>query len=505
MSLLRCGIAAVSALLLLACGGNNGSDSTPPEEQVGEVAVAEEAVPEQQLLRAGSQAARELGLDHEWKGDFNAMVERRLIRALVVYSKTYYFADGMVQRGATYDAFELFEDWVNKEAGTGNLKVHVLMIPVSRDRLLPALNEGLGDIAAAGLTITPGRKEEVDFSNPFMSNVSEIVVTGPSAPALKVIDDLAGQEVYVRPSSSYYESLLELNRSFEQTGKPSMKLTPAEEYLEDEDLLEMVDTGLIGTIVVDQHKAEFWDQVYEQITLHPEIAVRQHGAIGWAFRKDSPELAAVVNRFVAKHKQGTLMGNIILNRYLKDSKRIKNALADDDRSRFRQTVGFFEKYAPMYGFETLMVVAQGYQESGLDQSRVSHRGAVGIMQLLPSTAADKSVGIADISDPENNVHAGIKYMNWINETYFDDDQVDATNKALFAFASYNAGPNRIRRLRAKAAERGLDPNVWFRNVEIIASEEIGRETVDYVSNIYKYYAAYRLLIEREQVLSGRAR
>jgi membrane-bound lytic murein transglycosylase MltF len=409
----------------------------------------------------------------------------------------------LVQRGITYDIFRLFEEWVNKQVATGTLKVHVVLIPVGRDRLVPALNEGLGDIAAAGLTITAGRQEEVDFSDPFVSDVSEIVVTGPSAPPLNVLDDLAGQEVYVRPSSSYYESLLELNRSFEQAGKPPMKLTPAEEYLEDEDLLEMVDTGLIDAIVVDQHKAEFWDQVYEQITLHPEIAVRRHGAIGWAFRKDSPELAAVVNRFVAEHKQGTLMGNILLNRYLKNTKRIKNALADDDRARFRQTVGFFEKYAPMYGFETLMVVAQGYQESGLDQSRVSHRGAIGIMQLLPSTAADKSVGIADISDAENNVHAGIKYMNWIKETYFNDAQVDATNTALFAFASYNAGPNRIRRLRAKAAGRGLDPNVWFRNVEIIAAEEIGRETVDYVSNIYKYYAAYKLLIEREEALSGR--
>jgi membrane-bound lytic murein transglycosylase MltF len=130
------------------------------------------------------------------------------------------------------------------------------------------------------------------------------------------------------------------------------------------------------------------------------------------------------------------------------------------------------------------------------------------MQLLPSTAADKSVGIPDIHNADNNIHAGVKYMRWIRETYFNDDAVGEINKTLFSFASYNAGPNRIRRLRAKSAERGLDPNVWFQNVEIIAAEEIGRETVQYVSNIYKYYAAYRLVMDelgRKQRRTGDVR
>jgi membrane-bound lytic murein transglycosylase MltF len=423
------------------------------------------------------------------------MVARRVIRALVTYSETFYFLDGPNQRGMAYEGFKLFEDELNKELGTGNLKVHVAVLPVPRDRLLPALTAGLGDIAAAGLTVTPERQQQVDFSDPLMTDVKEIVVTGPTAATLKSLDDLAGQQIYVRRSSSYYESLQELNRTFEQTGRPQMTLKPAEEYLEDEDLLEMADTGLIPIIVVDEYKAEFWDQIFENITLHPTLAVRDRGAIAWAFRKDSPQLAAAVNRFVAKHKKGTLMGNILLKRYLKDTKYVKNALAGKDRERFDQTVGLFKKHAAQYGFDYLMLIAQGYQESRLDQSLVSPRGAVGIMQLLPSTAADKSVGIPDIHNADNNIHAGVKYMRWIRETYFNDDAVGEINKTLFSFASYNAGPNRIRRLRAKSAERGLDPNVWFQNVEIIAAEEIGRETVQYVSNIYKYYAAYRLVMD----------
>jgi len=496
-------ILAASLILFLSVAGCSSSDSGTPKGQDPEVAAEEAATAEQQqqLLHYGSEAAKELGWGVEWKGDYKAMVERRVIRALVVYSKTYYFLDGPVQRGATYEGLKLFEDWVNKEARTGKLKVHIVPIPVARDRLLPALNEGLGDIAASGITITPKRKELADFADPFLSDVNEIIVTGPSALALASIDDLAGKEIYVRTSSSYFESLEELNRKFQREDQPLMKLTAAEEYLEDEDLLEMVNAGLIGIVVVDEHKAEFWDQVYDNITIHPKLAVRTEGAIAWALRKGSPQLKEIVNRFVANHKKGTLMGNIILKRYLKDTKRIKNVLAESEQTRYRETAGFFEKYAPKYGFETLMVVAQGYQESQLNQELVSRRGAVGIMQLLPSTAADKSVGIPDIKIADNNVHAGIKYLRWIGDTYFNDDDVDATNKTLFAFASYNAGPNRIRRLRNEAAELGLDRNIWFRNVEIIASEDIGRETVDYVSNIYKYYAAYKLLTEREQIRS----
>jgi membrane-bound lytic murein transglycosylase MltF len=89
----------------------------------------------------------------------------------------------------------------------------------------------------------------------------------------------------------------------------------------------------------------------------------------------------------------------------------------------------------------------------------------------------------------------VKYMRWMIDQYFKDEPMDNLNKGLFAFASYNAGPGRIRQLRREAAKRGLDPNVWFGNVEQIASERIGRETVTYVSNIYKYYVAYRLIAE----------
>jgi len=310
----------------------------------------------------------------------------------------------------------------------------------------------------------------------------------------------------VRPSSSYHESLMQLNQSFKKAGKPQMNLVAADEVFQDEDLLEMVNAGLIPMIVVDSHKARFWEQIFDKIKVHPDIAVRSGGEIAWAFRPNSPKLKTMVNEFVKGHKKGTLLGNILLKRYLRDTRYVKNSAAQEEREKFQSMVALFEKYAGQYDFDYLMIGAQAYQESGLDHSKRSPAGAVGVMQLLPSTAADPNVGIPDIQKLDKNIHAGTKYLRFIVDRYFKDEKMDEVNKLLFAFAAYNAGPARVRGLRDKAAKMGLDPNVWFHNVEVAAAQEIGRETVQYVSNIYKYYIVYRRLVDqsvqKERVLKG---
>jgi membrane-bound lytic murein transglycosylase MltF len=437
-----------------------------------------------------------LPLTEKWLGDFDGMAEKREIRALVVYSKTFYFLDRGRQRGSSYELLKEFEKTVNRKLKDKTLQVRVLFIPVRRDQLIPWLVDGRGDIAAANLTITPQRREQVDFSDPLITGVQELLVTGPAAPTVKNLDDLAGKEIHVRRSSSYYESLTGVNQSFQQAGKPKMNLVLADESLEDEDLLEMVNAGLIPMIVMDSHKARFWEQIFGGIKVHSDIAVRSGGKIGWAFRKNSPKLKAVVNEFVKNHKQGTLLGNILLKRYLRDTKYVKNSIARREMEKFQTMVALFKKYAGRYDFDYLMIGAQAYQESGLDQSKRSPSGAVGVMQLLPSTAADPNVGIPDIEKLDHNIHAGTKYLRFIVDRYFKDEAMDDVNKMLFAFASYNAGPARVSGLRNKAARMGLDPNVWFQNVEVAAAKEIGRETVQYVSNIYKYYIAYRMAVSQ---------
>jgi membrane-bound lytic murein transglycosylase MltF len=433
----------------------------------------------------------ELRLDQEWVGDLDGMIERGVIRALVAYSMGQYFLDGANQRGATYDALVEFEEHINRQLGKRLVKVAVLIIPVRRDELLPALTRGLGDIAAANLTITHSRLEEVEFSSPLLTGVSELVVTGPTGRAIHRLEDLSGRRIHVRRSSSYWRSLEKLNDDFQARGLKPVEMVPAEEFLQDEDLLEMVNAGLLPAIIVDSHKALFWAQFFDHITVHEDLAIRTGGEIAWAFRKHSPQLAELVNSYVAKNKQGTLLGNIVLKRYLEDTRWTRNALAEKDRSRYAGMAGIFEKYGKQYGFDHLMLAALAYQESRLDQSARSKAGAVGVMQLLPSTASDPNVGIPDITDLENNIHAGTKYLRFIRDRYFSDPEIDSLNQDFFTFASYNAGPARVRQLREEAARTGLDPNQWFGNVEHVAARKIGRETVQYVSNISKYWIAYR--------------
>ena len=443
-----------------------------------------------------------------WTGDLDAMVERRKIRVLVVPSKTFYFNDKGAQRGITYDTFQLVEQELKKKltnAKKGRRRaasVRFFYVPVSRDEIFTALVEGRGDIAAANLTITPRRLERVDFSAPVMSDVREVVVTGPASPALSTLDDLAGRDVFVRKSSSYYDSLVALNERFAAEKKPAVRLKEAPEQLEDEDLIEMLNAGLVSILVVDKHVADFWKKVYPKIVVHDGITVGTEGDIGWAIRRDSPQLKAFVDGVAAEITSGHLRDERewILTKYLRQLHHVRGAAADAERKKFLALVEIFRKYGDRYDVNWLLMAAQGYQESRLDQNARSRVGAIGVMQVMPETARELKVG--DVSKADANVHAGVKYVRFMIDRYYEKEPMSNLDKVLFAFAAYNAGPNRIARLRKEAARRGLDPNVWFHNVEIVAEEKIGPETVTYVGNIFKYYVAYQLI---EDELEERAR
>jgi membrane-bound lytic murein transglycosylase MltF len=503
-------------VLLSACGEPVSSDLTadsqpqdppvepaapPPDHQSTEVVeVAEQQGPGKFLLTPSEQGLPpELApLNRTWTGDFDGMVERRVVRVLTVFQLGGYFLDGPQEKGMTYDLAKMFETFLNERLGTGHVKLHVVLIPVEFDQLLDGLAQGYGDIAAAGLSITESRDEVVDFSDPLSREVREIVITGPASPVINSLEDLAGQQVFARPGSSYLESLQALSNDLVNKGLDPIDIQEAPRLLEDVELLEMVGTGLLPAIVMDDYKARFWAEIFEGLQIREDLVIRAGRQIAWAFRESSPLLEAEVNEFMRTHRQGTLMGNILIKRYLKNTKWVNNALDPTEFGRFQDTIDTFKRYSGEYGFDHLMVAAQGYQESRLDQSVRSSAGAVGIMQLLPTTASDKNVGIPDIESAEPNIHAGIKYLNFIRNRYFDDPELDAFNAALFSFAAYNAGPARVRGMRQKAQEAGLNPNQWFNHVELIAAREIGRETVQYVSNIYKYYLAYRLIIDRQQ-------
>ncbi len=431
-------------------------------------------------------------------GDLDGMLKRHEIRALVVYSRSGFFYDAGHPEGINYEALDEFQRFVNQRYRTGVLKINVTYIPVRPEELEQALLQGVGDVIAYGVIVTPEREKEALFTTPIDSHVKQVVVTGPKAPAITSLEDLSGKEIYVNPLTAYYENLRRLSESFQKAGKPPILVKSADRDLTDEDLLEMVGAGLLPATVTINIRAEFWAKVFPDLTLHPNLILKEEGQLAWATRKDSPRLMQLLDEFVQGRELGTVFGNIMLKRYLQSTKWVKDATSAEELKKFRAYVSYFRKYAAEYDFDYLMLVAQGYQESGLDQSLRNPSGAVGIMQVIPKYAAAPPINIPNVDIAEDNIHASAKMMRNIADTYFKDDTLDALNKTLMTFASYNAGPNRIADLRKKAASEGLNPNQWFGNVELVVAKEIGQETVQYVSNIYKYYVAYKLTLEESR-------
>jgi membrane-bound lytic murein transglycosylase MltF len=475
------GRAALALLVLLGCGNGADSSGDGSRPEAGSSASEEASSPSSQTSGGGNVLVERVTRPRF--GDLAEMRERRLVRVLVSYGKTNFFFEGATARGFELELVRLWEKALNEGVPLAD-KIKVAVVPTPFERLVDNLVAGLGDVAAAGLTITPARSSRVDFTRPYFSNVQEVVVSNRNLPELTGLEDLSGRRVVVRTGSSYAEHLAELDGD--------IGVVLADHRLVTEDLLELVSSGAIELTVADQHLAEAWSGVLPDLRIHADLAVHSGGDIAWAVRKESTELRANLDQFMAEHRKGTLLGNILLKRYFSNSKWIENPLSPSQLAKLQQLVEIFQRYGEEYDFDWLALAAQGYQESKLEQDMRSSAGAIGVMQLLQSTAEDRWVNITDIEEVENNIHAGAKYLAFLRDRYFDDDAIDPQAQVDFAWAAYNAGPARVRRLRAKAEERGLDPNQWFGHVERLAAEEIGRETVDYVANINKYYLAYRL-------------
>ncbi len=431
-----------------------------------------------------------------WTGDFDAMLERRIIRVDAPRSRSLYYIDKGRERGLSAELARDFERWVNKTYAKqlGKRPLTVYIVPATRDKLLSDLTNGLADIALGNLSVTEERLKLVDFIAPDAKSVNvEILVTGPGGSPVTSADELSGRTVHVRASSSYHDSLQALNARLQKAGKAPVKLVLVPDALEDEDMLEMVNGGLIGAIVIDQWKAEMWAQVLTKLQLHDGVVLREAVRKGWAIRKDSPQLTTALNRF---YSEWVTKAGVIAYRQkqaMKNVKALNNSTAAADQKRFEQTIELFRKYGAQYNFDPLMLAAQGYQESTLDQNKKSHVGAIGVMQIMPATGAGLKVG--DIRNIEANVHGGAKYMDQLMTRYFADAEFRDQDRTLFAFASYNAGPGNISKMRKEAVKRGLDPDKWFNNVEVVTADKIGLETTTYVRNIFKYYVSYKLLSE----------
>ncbi len=432
-------------------------------------------------------------------GDWDELKKSGVLRLLVVYSKTGFFYDKGRPRGMVADASNELEIYLNKKLKTGAKKFKIAVTPVTPVDLAKDLNDGYGDIIATSVIVTPEREKLVDFSIPVATGLKLVVITRKDAPQVSSFDDLSGKTIYVNRLTVAYDVLQDANRKLKQAGKPEIIVKEADPNLTEEDLLEMTNAGVIPATVSFEYRADVWSTVFPNIVINRNFILMNVDKVAWAMRKNSPQLKAVIDDFVKTHNQGTAFFNTVFKRYIGDKKYIKNATSQAEIRKFQSYVGYFKKYGAEYNFDYILLAAQGYQESMLQQDRVSPRGAVGVMQVLPQYAAANPINIPNVREADGNIHAGAKMLAQITKTYFNDPAISPMDKTLFTFASYNAGQNRIVRLRKEAEKQGLDANKWFGNVELMVAKDIGQETVQYVSNIYKYYVAYKMTIEQNQL------
>jgi membrane-bound lytic murein transglycosylase MltF len=482
------------AAALLGCGGT--PDAPPSAEELAEVVPPRiDTLP---TIDSLTPTEVDQFRRHKAFGDLDSIVRRRYIRIAVPWSRMWFYLDGVKPSGISADVGTRFAAWLSDRIGIHGRPIHAVFIPMHRDELLPALVNGEADIALGGLSVTPERALLVDFARPTTRNVKEIVVTGPQSAPLPDLGALSGRQVLVRRSSVYWQNLSHLSDSLVGLGKAPIRLTAADEELEDEDILAMVSSGLVDATVVDDWAAGFFAGVFDGLTLHDSMPLRTGMDLAPAVRKGTPRLQRYMNEYIRGPVLRGGIRTIVLQRYLKEGRWLGDAIHGPDRERFNAVFPVFREKAEDYNIDPYLLLAVGYQESKLDQEARSRAGAVGVMQVIPRYAAGAPVYVRGVDELEPNVEAGAKYLRILSNSFLADSITDQRERWAFALAAYNAGPGRVEGLRRKARHRGLNPDKWFGNVEVVAAREIGRETVTYVRNVFAYYLAYRLVAEQER-------
>jgi len=436
--------------------------------------------------------------------DLQAIRKRGELRVLVSFDKTEFFMHGATLLGFQAEALQHYEKFLNRGLKRRERRVALVYLPVAFERLIPALRDGYGDVAAAPLTVTPEREREVDFVVDDRLRVDEVIVTHKDEQGLASLENLSGRRVYVLRATSFVEHLRALNERLVAGGRAPVIIEEADPHLRIDDVLELVNAGIVAITVADDYKAELYAKVLPDLVVRQDLRLNEGGRMGWAVRKGNPELKRHLQSFERLIGEGTAIGNTLRRRYDR-TYWLRNPVSQNERRKLARLIGLFEKYGRRYGFDWLAIAAQAYQESGLDHSVRSRVGAVGVMQVLPSTAAD--MGIDDVHSLEGNIHAGVRYLAWLRDNYFDDPALQVEDRVAFAWAAYNAGPGRVIAMRRRSARMGLDRNRWFDHVEYAGLAMVGQETVRYVSNIFKYYVAYTRLktIEGLRAESNEAR
>lgn len=423
-----------------------------------------------------------------YRADFTEIKKRKVLRVLTRNNAATYFLWRGELLGFEYELIQAF-------AKKHGLRVK-MVVPPSRDELLPWLLDGKGDIIAASLTVTQSRKDRGIVFSRKTNKVSEYLVARSNDNSIKSIQDLVGRKIFVRRSSSYWQTIRNLiNAGID------IRLREAPESMETEEIIAKVAAGEYDLSVADSHILDIeltWrDDVKAALSLGEPVL---HG---WAMRNSDKILHAEVNSFLKKEYRG-LFYNILQQKYFKTPHKIKRRLEQridkstgGDLSPYDRLV---KKYANKHDFDWRLIVSQMYQESRFDPKAKSWVGALGLMQVMPRTAREMS--ISNLVKPENGLRAGVKYMAWLWQRF--EPELDIKDRYWFVLAAYNAGLGHVRDARRLAKKQGWKANRWFKNVEkamlLLSKRQFyknarhgyvrGREPVNYVRNIQTRYQAY---------------
>lgn len=432
---------------------------------------------------------------------YSEMIERGEIRMAVPYNRTVYINDKGVLRGLSIEVSRGFAKWINAKYAD-KLKgrsISIKLVPTIAPDLLNSLSSGHADIAIGDI----GLYEPISNSQHLIVNHAsrygqEVLVTGLSSPPLQKMADLSGQTVYGSRNTNFQKTFSALNKELKRDGKLPINLASPLGDLDDEDLLEMLNSGLISYVTVADWKFKLWQSIYKNIIMHADLTVQDSGWVGWAVRSTNRDLNDDLIDFYESDDFVKSLAAFRQEDYRQHLKGLKDPIEKTVWSRFESMRPLFNRYGAQYKLDPLVLASLGFQETLLNQSAVSAVGAIGVMQLMPATGM--SLGVGDIHLLEPNIHAGADYMNQLISRYFPDAQFEGNNRSLFAVASYNIGPNNVAKARNRAKEVGFDPNQWFGNVEFIATEQMGYEPMIYVRNVYKYYISYSLKLKEIQAI-----
>ena len=314
----------LALLLFIGCGKKEAAPPANMEQARQQSAPASQVSSPDEPPAPSSNVALPKAFGRR-TGDLDDMVKNRNIRALVVISPIGFFYSNGLPKGINYEALEEFQKFINQKLKTGTLDVKVSFLPLRPDQMEAALTQGVGDIIAYGIVVTPEREQRVAFSTPIMTDVSQIIVTGPNYSTVSTLADLGGKEVYVNPLTTYYTNLQKVNETLQKEGKTPIVIKAADKNLMDDDLVQMVNAGLIPATVTTKQKAALWAQVLTRLQPHPELPIATGGQLAWVMRKNNPQFKQVVDEFVASHAVGTSFGNTVLRRYLQNTKWVKNS------------------------------------------------------------------------------------------------------------------------------------------------------------------------------------